>query len=446
MPDPQNLVITRFPPSPTGLFHVGSARTALFNYLFAKKYGGKMLLRLEDTDKERSKDEYAQNIFEGLAWLGITHDGEVLSQSKRSSVYRRYLEQMIAMGSAYVSEEEGGEGRRASVIRLRNKRTPITFRDELRGDITVDPSDLGDFIIAKDLDTPLYHLAVVVDDFETGVTHIIRGEDGIANTPRQIMIQEAVAAPRPIYIHIPFILGTDKTKLSKRHGATAVTGYRDEGYLPEAMINFLALLGWNPGTDEEFFSMEDLIKEFSVAKLQKSAAVFNIAKLNWFNAEYIKKMSQEKFLAYMEPLSNLLRKRHGALSPAFEHYLTSTLQHTTVKLSDILLLAKGGELDYLFSLTEISREGLLAKETLNARETSVHLEHQILLSHSDWTDTAIKVLVMPYADEKGRKNVLWPMRYALSGRDKSPDPFFLAYILGKDETIKRLKKAKVFLV
>jgi glutamyl-tRNA synthetase len=402
-----------------------------------------MILRMEDTDKERSKDEHVTNILEGLAWLGIKHEGEVLYQSKRSAVYRGYLEKMIAEDKAYVSQEEGGEGKRSSVIRLRNKKVPVTFRDEIRGDITVDPSDLGDIVIAKDLDTPLYHLAVVIDDFESKVSHVIRGEDGIANTPRQIMIQEAIGAPRPIYIHIPFILAPDKTKLSKRHGATAVTDYQKEGYLPEAMINFLALLGWNPGDEREFFTIEELIKEFSVEKLQKSAAVFNIAKLNWFNAEYIKRMSKEEFKHYLDPLHAFLREKHGTISVAFEQYRTLILQHSMVKISDVLLLAKEGEFDYFFTLSSVNKSGLLAKDSLDKERVISHLRHlvDVLSSAKEWNDVAIKALIMPYADEKGRKEVLWPMRYALSGRDKSPDPFFLAYILGTDETRKRLENA-----
>src|SRR3989339_1374127 len=238
-------VVTRFAPSPTGVLHVGSVRTALFSFLYARKYGGSFILRIEDTDKERSEKAYEENILEGLRWLGITHD-EFYRQSERGDVYKKYLEQLIASGAAYISQEEGGgEGKRASVIRFKNPNKKVVFRDEVRGDIEIDTTDLGDFVIAKDLDTPLYNFAVVVDDFDMGVTHVIRGDDGIANTPRQVLIQEALGAPRPIYAHLPLILAPDRSKLSKRHGAVSVTEYRDMGYLPEAVVNFLALIGWN---------------------------------------------------------------------------------------------------------------------------------------------------------------------------------------------------------
>ncbi len=441
-------IVTRFAPSPTGLLHSGNYRTAIFSYLYARQQNGKFILRIEDTDRERSEKVYEENILESLEWLGIEYD-ELYRQSDRLYEHTAALEKLIAEEKAYVSREEAkdGSGTIKEIVRFKNPGTVVTFTDVLRGSITMNTSDLGDFVIAKNVQEPLFHLAVVVDDAQMGVTHIIRGEDHIANTPRQLLLYDALGYSRPEYVHLPLILSPDRTKLSKRKGARALTEYRDEGYLPESVMNFLALLGWNPGDDREFFTKEELVKEFSFGKLQKGAAVFNLEKLDWFNAEYIKRMSRENFMMYMQPFTTALEKKHGALTEAFLTYMVTILQHSMVKRADVLKLSDDGEFDYLFSLNEISQVGLLAKETLDAHETKIHLAHvvELLSKHEEWTDTAIKALVMNYADEKGRKNVLWPMRYALSGRDKSPDPFFLAYILGKHESIRRLENAQKLL-
>src|SRR3989344_840306 len=228
-------VIVRFPPSPTGPLHVGGARTALFNYLFAKQNGGQIFLRIEDTDRERSKPEFEQNIIESLTWLGLEFDNaQPIRQSERSAIYRAALEKLISNNTAYVSREEiEKKDKRGEVISLRNLGKVITFTDLIRGEISFDTTELGDFVMAKSLDEPLYHFAVVVDDWRMNISHVIRGEDHISNTPRQILIQEALGAPRPIYAHIPLILAPDRSKLSKRHGAVSVTEYRDQGYLPE---------------------------------------------------------------------------------------------------------------------------------------------------------------------------------------------------------------------
>ncbi|MEK7506432.1 MAG: glutamate--tRNA ligase, partial [Patescibacteria group bacterium] len=212
-------VITRFAPSPTGNLHVGSARTALFNYLFTKKHGGTFLLRIEDTDKERSKKEFEDDILHGLSWLGISYDGEIVRQSERTVLYKTYLERIVASGAAYEAEEN--KDKTGKVIRFKNPNKTVAFHDLIRGDISFDTAELGDFVVAKDKETPLYHLAVVVDDHEMGITHVIRGEDHISNTPRQILIQEAIGAKRPLYAHIPLILAPDRSKLSKRHGAVS---------------------------------------------------------------------------------------------------------------------------------------------------------------------------------------------------------------------------------
>ena len=276
-------IITRFPPSPTGNFHVGSARTALFNFLFARKNNGKFILRIEDTDKARSKKEFEDDIFESLEWLGLKYD-EFYRQSDRGKIYRTYIEKILDDGSIYEDEDK--------IIRFKNPNKKVKFNDLVRGEIEFDTTELKDFIIAKSVDEPLYHLAVVIDDFESNITHVIRGEDHISNTPRQILIQEAIGAPRPIYAHLPLILAPDRSKLSKRkHGeSVSLDYYRDKGYSPEAMINYLALLGWNPGTEQEIFTLDELINVFDFSRVHKGGAIFDEKKLAWVNRKHFNKL------------------------------------------------------------------------------------------------------------------------------------------------------------
>ena len=265
-----NTLVTRFAPSPTGKLHVGGVHTALFNYLYTKRLGGKFLLRIEDTDKERSKKEFEEDIFFTLSWLGIDFDGEVVRQSERVEIHKKYLLKLIEEDKAYISKEEPKkEGQNSEVIRFRNPGEVVTFNDEIRGEVTFDTTELGDFVIAKDLNTPLFHLAVVVDDHEMEVNYILRGEDHISNTPRQILIYKALGFEIPKYAHMALIFGPDGKKLSKRHGALPASEYKELGYETEAMVNFLALIGWNPGDEREIFSMSELIEEFSVEKVQK---------------------------------------------------------------------------------------------------------------------------------------------------------------------------------
>lgn len=295
-------IVVRIAPSPTGNLHIGTARTALFNFLFARQNNGTFIVRIEDTDKERSKKEYEDNILDGFKWLGISHDA-FYRQSEREEIYKSYLKKLIEDGYAYISKEEvTEEGKRSEVIRFKNPNTKISFFDLIRGEVVFDTTDLGDFVIARSETEPLYHLAVVIDDHEMGVTHVIRGEDHISNTPRQILILEAIGASRPIYGHIPLILGPDRSKMSKRHGATSIAQFRDRGYLPEAIVNYLALLGWNPGTEKEIFDIEELIKIFDVKKIQKGGAIFDEEKLKWVNKEHIKKVPLEQTLPIIKEI------------------------------------------------------------------------------------------------------------------------------------------------
>jgi len=448
-------IITRFPPSPTGLFHIGSARTALFNYLFARQNGGKFILRIEDTDKERSKKEFEIDILKNMEWLGMEWDEPLYRQSERGEVYKKYLQKLLDEDKAYISKEENKDDkpvfgkaakldkiRSESVIRFRNSGTKITFNDLIRGEISFDTTELGDFVIAKDIETPLYHLAVVVDDFEMGVTHIIRGEDGLSNTPRQILIQEAIGATRPIYAHLPLILGPDKSKLSKRHGAASINEYRELGYLPETIINFLAFIGWNPGDEREIFSIDELIKEFNLGKVKKGGAVFNIEKLDWMNGEYLKKIDPEKFKEWTGKYAPV----NSSDTEMWHKILTLLINDKRInKPSDIKSLWEAGELHYFFSEPIYEKEMLLCKSEIDLKNTKKHLQKvaELLnaLDENDFMSQNIKDVVMEYADREGRGNVLWPWRIAVTGLKKSPDLFSVSSILGKEETVKRIKNA-----
>lgn len=423
-------VITRFPPSPTGFLHIGSVRTALFNYLFAEHSGGEMVFRFEDTDRERSKPEFEQDIIEGLKWLGLVPKNNTPHrQSERTEVYRAHLRRLIDSGKAFEAEE-GKDGSGTKVIRFKNPNTPVTFADAVRGEVTFDTTELGDFVIAKNADEPLYHFAVVVDDAEMGVTHVIRGEDHISNTPRQILILEALGFSRPQYAHIPLILAADRSKLSKRHGAVSVNEYKAQGFIPEGLINYLALLGWNPGGTEEIFTLPELTELFTLERVHKGGAVFDIEKLKWFNHEHLKKLTNDKYKERLEQFSG----------KTADTRLIPLIKERAQTLAEAVALLK--EYDFLEGVSYepalLLNNGKIGKET-----ASKHLGalEDMLSKHDGFTKEEVKGLVMPYADQEGRGDVLWPLRAALSGREKSPDPFTLCELLGKDEALARIATA-----
>ncbi|TSC55102.1 MAG: glutamyl-tRNA synthetase [Parcubacteria group bacterium LiPW_30] len=443
MNSPVKQIRVRIAPSPTGSLHIGTARTALFNYIFAKQQSGVFIIRIEDTDKERSKKEFEDNILDGLSWLKIKPD-EFYRQSERTEIYKKYIEKLIADGSAYISKEEAGEGKRSEVIRFKNPNKAVTFNDIIRGPITFETKDLGDFVIAKDLDTPLYHLAVVVDDHEMKISHVIRGEDHISNTPRQIMLLEAIGANIPTYAHLPLILAPDKSKLSKRHGAIAVTEYRENGFLPEAIVNFLAILGWSPqsrGEEENVLSFEDVVEKFELEKVSKSGAVFDIKKLEWINKQYIKKIPQEdlreiireKILTWGLSISN--EEMFVRSIPLITEKISTLNEASAVWQEELLFLEKSPKYDVEKLIWK--DEGVFkTKENL-----SKILEIIQMIDSSEFSAERIKELIFPFADSVGRGGVLWPMRFSLTGQEKSPDPFMSAYLLGKDESILRISQA-----
>lgn len=434
-------VVTRFAPSPTGYLHAGNYRTAVFAYLFAKHSGGSFIVRIEDTDAARSKPEYEANILEALAWLDLPADQQY-RQSDHRARHRELLEKLIADGTAYVSKEvPQAPGDREEVIRFKNPGGAITFTDVIRGEITTDVTDLGDFIIARSLDEPVFHFAVVVDDADEGVTHVIRGGDHISNTARQMLIQRALGFPEPLYAHLPLILDSMHKKLGKRTGAKALTQYRDEGILPEAMLNYLAFLGWNPGDDREYLSREELIRAFDLARVQKGSAIFDEVKLLSVNQYWMRKLSSEDFIS---------RGDWGAYDAEKLRKIVPLLKeraHTFSEAREML----SGEFASFFSEPKLDKNKLLAKEPSERPGTAIMALKGLLepiqgLPEGVSSD-AVKEALMPFADAEeakgkgGRGAVLWPLRYALSGQERSPDPFTLISILGADEAISRIQKA-----
>ncbi len=441
-------VVTRFAPSPTGRFHVGGIRTALYNYLYARKMKGTFILRCEDTDPIRSKKEHEDYFLELFEWLGFEYDA-YYRQSERKEIYKNYLEKLIAEDKAYISKEEPKEeGQRDEVIRLRNPGKVVTFHDEVLGDISVDTTDLGDFVIARELDSPVYHFTVVIDDFEMGVTHIIRGQEHVSNTPRQILIQEAIGAPRPKYAHASIILNNERAKLSKRDPLVRpALEYRDEGYLPDGMLNFMSLLGWNPGTDQEIFTKADLIEAFSLERLQKPGAIFNPDKLEWVNHEHIKMLPKEEKMEYAKKFIPDLLKAHPNFEkefPLFAPLLIERISH----FGEIHELCLAGEIDFYLNRPSLSKEQLYWKEDKDDTVIANRLKKVVeIISELPESNTAdeVKSAIWDFAEKEGRGQVLWPTRMSLSGRDKSPDPFTLISQLGRDESIERIKSAIVVL-
>ena len=489
-------VRVRLAPSPTGVLHLGTARTALFNYLFAKKNKWKFILRIEDTDFERSKSEYEKEILQELKWLGIEwNEGPDISgpfepyrQSERIEIYKKYLEKLIGEKKAYYcfcSPEELEEmknyhqslgkapkysGKCADlpekeakkliaegkpyVIRFRVPEGKISFKDLIRGKIEFDGTLFGDIVIAKNLLQPLYNFAVVVDDYEMKISHIIRGEEHISNTPRQILIQKALGFNEIQYAHIPLILGSDRSKLSKRHGATAVSSFRKDGYLPEAICNFLALLGWNPGDDREIFSLKSLIKEFSLEKVQKSGAVFNSTRLDWINGFYIRNKKLSDLVELILPYwlnAGIIREtdfKNKYLCPETNEIIDNnylkiiiqTYQTRIKKLSEIV-----SETDFFFKEIEYEKDLLKWKEN-SFEETKQQINNLIKIlsgiDDKDWNREEIEKITLKEANKLADRGLmLWPLRVALTGKKGSAGPIEISSILGKQKTIERLEKA-----
>ena len=442
-------VVTRIPPSPTGYFHIGTARVALFNYLFAKQHNGTLMMRMEDTDIARCDTKFEEDILEGLAWLGITHEKPV-RQSERTALYSEKLASLIEQNKAYISKElaKDDSGREVEVVRLRNTGKVITFTDEVHGEITFNTTELGDFVIARSISDALYHFAVVVDDADMGVTHVIRGDDHISNTPRQILIQEALGIERPVYAHLPLILAKDRSKLSKRKGAVSVSEYRAQGFSPEAVINYLALLSWNPGTEKELYTMDELVRDFSLSQVQKAGAIFDIEKLKWLNKEHRKLKPKETLTSELKAqlegnagILEVLERSPKAVEDLLERFST---------WAELKEAVEAGEYDFYEKRPELTKDMLAWKKDSNPEGVKVRLAKLVELIGRVDTSTfiyeSVKDAVWTYAEAEGKGGVLWPMRVALSGKERSPDPFILAEALGKEETLRRLEEARALYI
>lgn len=423
-------VRVRIAPSPTGNLHVGTARTALFNELFARHHNGAFIIRVEDTDKERSKSEYETSILEGLTWLGITWNegpdigGEFGSyrQSERTASYTQALQQLLDAGKAYKEGE---------AIRLKVEPQTVTFHDLIRGDIAINTKSFeADFIIARNIADPVYHLAVVCDDEAMKISHVIRGEDHIHNTAKHILIQKALGYSQPIYAHLPLLLDAQRKKLSKRNQETNLLAYRDMGFLPEAMLNYLALLGWNPGDEREFFTHEELAQAFSIERVQKGGAIFSIAKLTAINKHYIRKLSVSQLIERAGITTN---NKRIAKAVALEQERISTL----IELPDaIAFVLENWKLDCEPQMLVWKKCTQDTTKTILSELITKIVQYE----QEEFTASQLQEYLMPWIDERklGRGDTLWPMRVALTGQDHSPGPFEVASVIGKSETIRRL--------
>ncbi|OGY31736.1 MAG: hypothetical protein A2805_02470 [Candidatus Andersenbacteria bacterium RIFCSPHIGHO2_01_FULL_46_36] len=427
-------VRVRIAPSPTGNLHVGTARTSLFNELFARHHNGKFIVRIEDTDKERSKPEYEQAILEGLTWLGVTWDegpdigGEYgpYRQSERTESYTQALQQLLDTGKAYKEGE---------AIRLKVEPQTVTFHDLIRGDIAIDTKSFeGDFIIARNINDPVFHLAVVCDDAAMKISHVIRGEDHIHNTAKHILIQKALGYPQPEYAHLPLLLDAQRKKLSKRNQETNLLAYRDMGFLPEAMLNYLALLGWNPGDEREFFTHEELATAFSMERVQKGGAIFSTEKLTAINKHYIRSLSVPEL---MQRAGISEENDATAKAVALEQERISTL---TELPEAIAFASPEWQATYPPSMLVWKKSTAEATKTILADLITKVVQYE----KGDFTALQLQEYLIAWIDSGGlgRGDVLWPMRVALTGREHSPGPFEIAEVVGKNETIRRLTAAR----
>jgi glutamyl-tRNA synthetase len=436
----------RFPPSPTGALHIGNARTALYNWLLARGSGGKLVLRIEDTDRERSTRENVDTIFEALDWLGIDWDEGPIYQSDNAARHAEVVEQLLADGHAYRStagadevreykEAHDGRGFRGTeegegAVRLRVPDEGATVvNDVIRGETAFENALLDDLVIARADGSPIYHLAVVVDDADAGITHVIRGADHYSNTPKQILIQQAMGAPTPVYAHLPLLNGPDGKKLSKRHGATSVQELREDGYLPEAVINYLALLGWGYDEATTFFTIEELQERFSLERVSKAPAAFDEQKLRWMNGRYLREMDVDELTRRLEEYTGRTGLRDAVV----------ITQDKISTLEEFWPLARSffeGPVD-----DPAAREKWLgapaAKEALAAaRDALAELPEP-------WTTEALEETLRGVAERAGLKpkQLFQPLRVALTGTTVSPGIFETVALLGRDETLARVDDA-----
>jgi glutamyl-tRNA synthetase len=460
-------IVTRFPPSPTGYLHVGGARTALFNWLYARHTGGRFVLRFEDTDVQRSTQASVEAIFDALAWLGIDWDDGPYYQTKRLDVYRSHIQKLLDSDCAYYctcSPEDIEAMRKAAtargdkprydgrcrdkqrpfsddaVVRFKAPRTGTTvIEDVVKGPIVFQNDELDDFIICRSDGMPMYNLAVVVDDVTMGINTVIRGDDHVNNTPKQILLYKALGAPLPVFAHVPMVLGSDRARLSKRHGAMSVTEYREMGYLPDAVLNYLVRLGWSHG-DQEFFTREELIAKFSLEHIGKSAGVFDPNKLQALNADHIQATAPDALVDHLLPF--LAARGVSAPDSAYLRAIIETLQTRSKTLAE---MADGA----LFYFQEkVAYEEKAAQKFL---KPAILEPLRLLIAQLDaqavFTDASIESAFVQTMETSGLKlgKIAQPVRVALTGKTVSPGIFEIIKVLGKAQTLRRLQQAASFI-
>jgi len=424
-------VRVRFAPSPTGYLHVGGARTALFDWLFARQHNGTFILRIEDTDVERSSEEMTRGILDAMTWLGLHWDEGPYFQSKRLDLYRELAERLVSGGHAYLDE---------GAIRFRVPEGRVTYQDAVFGEISVESDTIENFVLLRSDKHPTYHLSVVVDDIDMRISHVIRGADHISNTPKQILLYRALGASLPVFAHLPLILGPDKTRLSKRHGATSVSAYQEQGILPEAMRNFLALLGWAPGNDQETFDDEALIQAFSLQGISKANAVFNPEKLAWFNAQYIARLPHDKLVEYLRPeyaKAGLWRDSFEKEDREWFRSLIDLYRPRAKVLQDFPRQSRIFLTDHVeFDPTAV--EKFLKDETVRG-----HLRRLAdrLAALPEFNHHSIEEAVRGLANELGVKPgvLMNPARVALTGQSVAPGLFDVMVLFGRENTVQRLR-------
>lgn len=425
----------RFAPSPTGYLHVGGARTALFNWLFARKLGGRFLLRIEDTDKARSSEEHVRVILDGLAWLGLDFDEEIVFQGAGLERHQALADRLLAEGKAY--EEEGA-------IRFRMPDHEIAWDDAVYDRISFRGDDVKDWVILRSDRTPTYNFTVVADDVEMAITHVMRGDDHISNTPKQIAVYHALGYEPPVFAHLPMIHGPDGKKLSKRHGATAVADYQHQGILSGAMRNFLALLGWNPGDEREiFFTAEELIHAFSLERVLKKASVFDLTKLEWLNGQHISRTPPERLLALAEPELRTLGLDLEAIGR--ERLLRSAaVQSERARTTSELARRIGVRFDATLIERDAKADTMLAKDLPGFRDAlRAAIDRLDILSEPEWTAAHLEGALRALAEERGVKPgvVFQPVRVAVTGQTVSEPVNVLLELVGRKESLRRMRAA-----
>ena len=463
--------VVRFAPSPTGQLHIGGVRTALFNYLFALKNNGTFLLRIEDTDTERSKDIFTKQILESLDWLGFKYQGDPIKQSSRAKRYQEVIKYLLKTGSAYRcfatvreldklrsennnylypriwrdrSEQEIDaklKKKEDYVIRIKIPLNGnIHFKDLVYDDINIDCSELDDFIIARSDGTPTYNFTVVVDDYDMQISHVIRGEDHISNTPKQILIYDALKWDKPEFAHLPMILGSDGKRLSKRHGAVGTQTYRDRGYLPDTLINYLALLGWNPGTEDELFNFEFLMDNFSLEKINKKAAVFDNKKLDWLSGQRIMKSESEELLDSIRSI-----RPDWVVEGLSDDYYCRVISHLQGRSKTLLDIINQSE--YFFNDPIKYDQNAVAKcwgeDTFKLLKSFT----EKALAHLDWKDKSIETCINDFSEKKSvsKGKLIQPLRVSLCGSLTGPSMADLMILLGKQTCIRRINNAQKIL-